>query len=108
MCRLDELTPLGGAVVGAGTAVGAPPEAVVGAGAVVATGVAVAEEPHATMNTKIMDISTAGFLRVENSINQPPVVGFPRIFQAAVWEGGTVPLDRCLRYMLVVGINVSD
>ncbi len=67
MCRLAELTPLvGAAVVGAGTAVGAPPEAAVGGGAVATPGVAVAEEPQATMNTKSMEISTAGFLRVES------------------------------------------
>jgi hypothetical protein len=76
-CRLLLLTtPVDDDVVGVGIAVGAPPEASVGGGAVVA----VAEEPQATMNTRSIEISTAGFLRMESFMTDPPRVGTPNKF----------------------------
>ncbi len=91
MCRFAELTALGGAVVDTGLAVGAavvgPPGTAVGA-AVVAAGpdVAVADEPQAIMNTRSIEISIAGFLRVESFMTYPPNVGTPSNFQAATQE----------------------
>ena len=79
MCRLAELTVLGGAVVAAGLAVGAvvAPGTAVATGVLVATGadVAVADEPQAIMNTRSMEINTGGFLRVEIFMTQPRCVG---------------------------------
>ncbi len=90
-CKLFWLTALTGAVVGAGTAVGTAvgavvgtPGTAVGAGTAVATGVAVADEPQATMKTRTIENSTAGFLRVVSSMTQPPDIGTPSIFQVAV------------------------
>ena len=99
MCRLAELTVLGGAVVATGRAVGAavvgaaPDTAVGAAGALVAAGadVAVADEPQATINTRSMEISTAGFLRAESFMTCPPNVGTPSDFQVAVREGRVIP-----------------
>ncbi len=102
MCRLAELTVLGGAVVATGLAVGAavvgaaPDTAVGAAGTAVAAGadVAVADEPQATMNTSSMDNSTAGFLRVESFMTFPPNVGTPSVFQCAAQEGRDVPRTK--------------
>jgi len=81
MCRLAELTLLGGAVVATGMAVGGvvDPCTAVGSGALVATGVAVAEEPQAMMNTRSIEINTAGFLRLEIFMTQPPCVGITEV-----------------------------
>ena len=89
MCRLAELTVLAvGAAVGSGIAVGVSPpvDAVGGGGNVAGTEVAVAEEPQATMNTRSMEIRTAGFLRMESFISCPPKFGTPSIFQMVVGE----------------------
>ena len=104
-CRLAELNVEAGIAVACGTGVGAdPPVEGRAVGAAADSGVLVAEPPHATRKTRNIEISTAGFLRVESFMTSPPNIGTTLNFLIAGAFSDEYPQALLTIYVLLLWI----